>query len=754
MPAKCEGCGSEFPSRNSMFRHLKATNGACLSPQAYQDFNRYVLLQDRKKVLLLYGYLILPSDSKFPEGTPWHNSIENGHDAAGKLLQTLEEHCLPTGEEPSKEIPKINRSYGNTGRNFDALQQDDRTGAMTEVLATRLPALAMASEDWLDSVNELLDSKGYPIRIFGRLDMPHSKFNAEMDVTHRRVEYLLPADFLLPGQPLELESFYESLPSFIDGFRNYKNAKEQSTIGAELEALNEETDQPSDDTKTYLFKLKKTMQSLATKVVELDSQNDAAVLEKRFSIQKRKRQCYKSEKKTLAKDKQRDSKCNAEVKESLSRSEETKSRERGHKEKDGNGKVNQKHAGNNNKGSRVLRRRRFHNFTDFMMAHEYFSYRRMDRMYHRATLRFPDHVYDKLAVQQKAGRNLDRKRPFLVISISGDMFLHGQVCRVVGLLIALARGLIDEDFVDCVFDEDYPHLVPTPEAPSFAMYATESHYTQWEGKVKKTLTPRKCNKFHEGWHDHNTLRRVNEWQTITREEIAKVWLSKGVDPSSKRLRVEREWARDVLGPWAVAAQKQLEEYRCWRQGKQTATNSSTSDDIPSNFPISLPPLSSIDDSVPAIYQKVLQCLREADESGNWPSTTPKRQMVMISTPTDESNGDSGINNPKMSSLSMAHWVARNNKKLERSSAYSFHEGDGGASGSFSVGAMPGEHCVQPKANQLFPDLMKAAFELEHALCPDREPSSTIAINRNAQVSFDCNWIRTVTGRVSVASHIH
>jgi len=67
-----------------------------------------------------------------------------------------------------------------------------------------------------------------------------------------------------------------------------------------------------------------------------------------------------------------------------------------------------------------------------------------------------------------------------------------------------------------------------------------------------------------------------------------------------------------------------------------------------------------------------------------------------------------------------------------SSAYIFAEGQGGASGSFSVGAMPGEGCEQPRANSTFPELMKAAFELEIALRPDREPSSTIAINRNAQ----------------------
>lgn len=46
--------------------------------------------------------------------------------------------------------------------------------------------------------------------------------------------------------------------------------------------------------------------------------------------------------------------------------------------------------------------------------------------------------------------------------------------------------------------------------------------------------------------------------------------------------------------------------------------------------------------------------------------------------------------------------------------------------------MPGEQCSQPKSNALFPELVKAAFELEVALFPDREPSSTIAVNRNAQ----------------------
>eukprot|EP01035_Chromulina_nebulosa_P017159 gene17159-22674_t len=87
-----------------------------------------------------------------------------------------------------------------------------------------------------------------------------------------------------------------------------------------------------------------------------------------------------------------------------------------------------------------------------------------------------------------------------------------------------------------------------------------------------------------------------------------------------------------------------------------------------------------------VYQKVLTLLREADRSGHWPHSSTARQKVL----DNWTNG-----------------------------------------GSFSVGSLP-KHLVQPKGNAIFPDLMKACFELETLLCPDRTPSGTIAINRHAQ----------------------
>jgi hypothetical protein len=86
----------------------------------------------------------------------------------------------------------------------------------------------------------------------------------------------------------------------------------------------------------------------------------------------------------------------------------------------------------------------------------------------------------------------------------------------------------------------------------------------------------------------------------------------------------------------------------------------------------------------------------------------------------------------MSSSLVAARIRASSNQAVQTSSYSYKEGQGGASGSFTVGAMPGDRCEQPKSNLAFPELMKSAFELEIALFPHREPSSTIAINRNAQ----------------------
>ena len=724
----CEGCGLQFPSRNAVFRHLKDTNGACLSETAHRDWIQFVQQQQRDKVILLFGYLTNNSNSNTDghggdgekNGSPGRKrkkKILNGTHAA-QLLQTIlnadDSRTKQTADDD--EYLKINRSYGNMSRPTEIVRQDEGTSAISEVFMTRLPPLTVSVDAWLDQINAEVDrviQRDYhvtgedhncrrpQVRLLGRQNMP-SAFNAEMDVTHRRVEYLLPADFLYVGnssvtnqwsRTAFFQTFFSTFPDGVNSTQAFER--------------------PPDHVLNYLHGLKKKMQSLTTQIVALDTNDAAAVLEKEIHNHKRQRakkasnqknDNMKNKNKTLKQSTSSGSNCDKKSKKATSKNTSKKK------------KVSQK-------GQNVLKRRRFHNFTPMVMAHEFLAYRRMDRLYHRATCRFA--LNDGAEVS---------KRPFLALSLTGDIFLNGQTCRVVGLLIALARELIELDIVDCLFDEDYGHLVPTPPAPLIGMYAAEASYINWEGKAKAILSPRPCDRFANGWGGESTLGRVNSWKEQVRENIAHTWLSRGGVDAENRLVVEREWTQNVLEPWAKRAREQLGEYRQWKASHGSANRSKRKNEVTGSTPtrsLGPPSLESISTSVPPMFEKVLQYLREADARGLWPSTTHKRQLVMISTVADQA--DSPESDPKAvsTSLSDAQRKAQSNNE-SRSSAYVFAEGEGGASGSFSVGAMPGDRCTQPKANSIFPELMKAAFELEIALCPDREPSSTIAVNRNAR----------------------
>jgi hypothetical protein len=651
-PSVCHGCGATYPSRNAVFRHLRETNGACLLPEDYQNFVQFAQSRDLRKTIVLYGYL--PSKDG---ATLEHDAkvIGSGNDAARFLLEAMD--C------PEE---RINRSYGCNVRGNEIVAQDDATGAISEVLTARLPELATTSvQEWKNQLQRKLPEC---MRILGRLDMPHNKFNAEMDVSHRRVEYLLPADILFTGGSDERSAFFASLPNFKAGHLS----RETNIKSAGLE---------------YLYKLKKLMQLLTTQIVELDQSDASAVLEKKFHNKRRKRNRTKQQQK-------RDDKRRDQTETNIKKDSDVDNVKTENSKTDKNVAPQKT---DKNTTAHVLRRRRFHNFTPRVMAHEFLAYRRLDRFYHRATLRYDD-------------------RPFLSVSLTGDLFLQGQAVRVIGLWLALARNLIDQDIVECIFDEQYPHLIPTPPVPAFALYAGEAAYMTWEGKSKMILNPRRCDRYSEGWNSDETLQGVAEWQETVHEAVAQAWMQDGVDADG-RLVAEREWTEQVLEPWAERAKKQLEDYRLWKAAQRDSEISPVVEAI-------LPPIESVDATIPVLFEKVLHYLREADASGLWPSTTPKRQLVMISNLTDEAP-------MSVKSLSAAHMKAKANK-VDRSSAYEFTEGQGGASGSFSVGAMPGDQCIQPKANTLFPELMKYAFELEIALCPNREPSSTIAINRNAQ----------------------
>ncbi|KAL7509272.1 hypothetical protein ACHAXN_006317 [Cyclotella atomus] len=736
----CSGCSLQFPSKNQLFRHLADSTKTCLSPEEYKTYLTQVNTAKKfwEKIGVLYGYLP-GTDYRFGcTGSPC--GIEGGQHAAWLVTQAIEK--VTHGERYQERSdwsarcadPKINRSYGSTSRGTMAAEQDHNTGAVTEVLCMiAVPLLRQQNKDWVEMVNAELRcifdkmrssrtnvqgenetnkwSAG-SIQVFGRVHIPNKRFNAEADVVQRRADYCFPADLLLPdgdevsptalapNKSFTVQEHLDTLQSFPPGNKSYRVIDISKNAEPSEDADNEPTfffkndampafTRPNENTLRYLSRLKKLMQySFQTQVEELNSEDKGAVLEKELNDNKRKNQKAPQKKRIRVECKDNGKSCNNTAEEDDKAAN------------DDIGENDDEMAGESTseatKVKRLLRRKRYHNFSPNVLAHDYLAYRRVDRFYHRGTIR-PEMDKDTVSV------TTINNRPFFVFSLTGDILLHQQVVRVVGLLIAICRGVIDEDIVDCIFDEEFTHLVPAPPAPSLGLLAGECSYITWEGRIKTILSARPSNRFYKGWNDEEIIENVKVWEQSMLNEVAKGWYWNGLSDDGK-LKSETDWVANVLKPWADQTKPLLEEYRRW---KSSSTNL---------------PTAPIDTNIPILYEKVLHHLRLADSSGEWPSTSAKRQLVMLSTSKDGS---------QITPLSVAHSIALSNPNSGQS-PYSFAEGEGGASGSFSVGIMPDGGCNQPKGNLLFPELVKAAFELEIALKPDRPPSSTIAINRNAQ----------------------
>ncbi|GFH56919.1 hypothetical protein CTEN210_13396 [Chaetoceros tenuissimus] len=721
-PVECTGCKTSFPSKSALFKHLREGMGKCFSPEERSDFVKVFINADanREKVMILYGYI--PALDYLKRGlTSCHEKlnidkedikgVRGGHHAALLLHEAVELVAYEGDIDEDtlrKKIPSNpNRAYSYQAHATDLVQQDEFTGATTEMLTTKLPPFIISSDlteeekdqkyeelvaQWVNKVNDTLktliakiaNENGVPaqeagqIRVFGRLTAP-KKFNAEMDLAHRRIDYLIPAELLygIDQQSIgvDLQTFLKSMKEF------YPTHKRTDAVNA----MNMDRQEGDEQDFKYIYKLKKLMQKFCTPIVEVDEDDEASVLAKAFHQQKRAK--YGKGSKNITKKLEED----GDQLQKIVDDKKEKNEKKGEKE-------------------RVLKRKRYHNFTRTMMAHEFLSYRRVDRFFHRATVKFDG--------------DSESSRPFVLLSAKGDLFLDGQVRAMIALFVAIVRGYVPADIVECVFDEEYPNLVPCPFVPTTGFHASEMNYSTWEGRMNAVLTPRFNETWKKGWKSVSIREAIHEFEYEVQKTISKAWNTNGEEvPLSRDLPAVEEWVETYLKPWSKRANEQYNDYCLWKKAREEVMDSENPD--ASVWEILTPPLSSISNEVPHLYAKVLELLRKADESGQWPSTTAKRQLVMVST-TNNENEESTTSK----SLCVQQLKAQAGT-FEKTCAYSFKEGQGGASGSFSVGAMPGQ-CDQPKANTLFPELMKAAFELEIALCPNREPSSTIAINRNAQ----------------------
>ena len=73
------------------------------------------------------------------------------------------------------------------------------------------------------------------------------------------------------------------------------------------------------------------------------------------------------------------------------------------------------------------------------------------------------------------------------MAITGDQFLTGKIQGIVGLFLATTHEHVDEDCIECMFDEQCPHSLDAPFAPSTGLCAMDAMCSNWEGKLQCVL---------------------------------------------------------------------------------------------------------------------------------------------------------------------------------------------------------------------------------------------------------------------------
>lgn len=396
-------------------------------------------------------------------------------------------------------------------------------------------------------------------------------------------------------------------------------------------------------------------------------------------------------------------------------------------------------------GDHSGRRRRcplWHNFSATALPHSPSSLRRLYRFFAMEVI-----------------RSSRRGDEYVCLSINGDAFMSQQVRGMVALAIAGARGLVSAaDIAACIDPTRQEDLLPVPLAPAVPCWLAEVGYSQWQMKLVKgeslCMSPgaeqRACLPL-EGWSDEASRSEAARFRRGVLDSAALwwedqeggggAWLREVLVPGAFKLRRELEASeeRAVASGDNATAVAEVDGEDGGEGGSESETSKSKGKD---GTRLSAEEVSSLKEA-PAAYLKVLQLLRDADASGEWPYSTASRNLVILGDETDKADAGGGPVSDAgdeaaaaaISAVQIGAADGEGNPARERGGGQQEppqqqREGAGG-SGSFTIGSFP-PPCPPPRGNRLFPALARAAFELEAALLPDRPPSTTIAVNRNAQ----------------------
>ena len=351
----------------------------------------------------------------------------------------------------------------------------------------------------------------------------------------------------------------------------------------------------------------------------------------------------------------------------------------------------------------------------------------------------------------------------LIFSLTVEKYIPtGMLPRMMGIMLGCVRGLLPVEAIDTLLKGVAKTQANSVEAGPVLMdlsgvslpvdggkmLLSECMYHYWERKQKVVVgvnSPRGINNSKEDTaHGHEDDRETPQKKDLNsdgdhsgEENLKKK--RKGIDDKTWRSTTEKfapseNWASNMLNFRGAALRNGARSWRDLDQGSfmqnfdvectrlATRLAKMTSHGIKSESTFS---------PAPEIYRDVLRRLRLLRKSGLWPKSSKGRAMLIQNKKKEDQNKNA------------ATFDSQN--EVERVSE---DDADLGG-GTFTIGCMPHEAVNEtdvsssdasalhrsrsqilhePRANILFPALMKAIFELERAIMPDRPPSACCAVN--------------------------
>ena len=372
--------------------------------------------------------------------------------------------------------------------------------------------------------------------------------------------------------------------------------------------------------------------------------------------------------------------------------------------------------------------------------------------YDCSTIRQIDRFYHKEIVRDAEDRQ------WAVFSVSGDQFLRGQIRRMVGVAVAIARGWLPLEYLDLVLHPLPPRPYKPPAPHKDKRKTRKESSGEGKGKTKEEVDSTEvevvmkseidgakdeAKETEDEAKDEMKDGGENEVMQEVEKRLELIWdlpsvpgaglmfseasyanyeakycdIKLFIDPRRQKEPVTEDVLQECerISTWRQCIRDhvmQSDAMKCLLDGSWARKTQITCNRIRSSLAkvkrITERPKDYLEavfsstfyqnisvfnqsshDTTPAAYRNVLRLLQEADRSGSWPKNSRARQtLINQTTPSD--NG-----------------------------------------GTFSIGSFP-SHLPVPKGNDLFPELLEACFELERIILPHRKPSTTIAVNRNAQ----------------------